>query len=286
MNKRVVWFALVLMACGTCSQADTAVGYSNAFSIDNAAGDTRPKPPGATAISPYSPITHQLRGQLHAHSAPDKWYIGDPISDNEFAQKYKDFGYDFVALTNHHTVQGKPPISPEALDPPWSGWVPCCTELTYGGEARDGHLLCIGLSPGTGVDDIAFDGRSGSQPRDVVYNMTQRILKVHNKGGLALIAHPDSNCLGFDYRVTLDELDQICRSAMPDAVSIHHVTSMSEGTWEKLLHLLGTPVWGYAEDDYHPDVLSESWIGSTWVSVPANEGTPWSSTGGIRRSHR
>ncbi|MBI2843919.1 MAG: hypothetical protein HYX78_11010, partial [Armatimonadetes bacterium] len=270
----------------TLGGGDSSTGFSGIFSICNTCGDTRARPPAAIARSPYTDNPHQLRGQFHAHSVPDKLWAGPVLNDNDFANKYRNLGYDFLALTNHwpDAIVTRP-ISPVSLNPVWDGWVPCSVELTYGTNGvRDGHLISIDMKQGTTTTDIEYP-RTGESPRDVAYNMTTRIQRVHNQGGMAFIAHPDANGImlryfptGHDYSITTDELVQICRNSKPEGISIYQVMSPNaEAKWDRVLQTCGFPVWGCSEDDWHPDAYYAPLLGSTWIGVPGNPGTPWSS---------
>ena len=276
MKRFVVWFALIALICAGAVSASTYVGYSGPFPIDNTKGDTRLAPAAAFAWSPYVENAHQLRGQFHAHSYPDRRWLGKPVSDNDFEASYISLGYDFVAETNHHNSTPRP-ISPVSFTPSWNGWVPSSTELTYGDGVRDGHLISVAMNPGTAIDDIAYDSGSGGAPRDVVQNMSERIRRVQADGGLAFIAHPDAHVPGFgDFHITQEELLQICRRNKPNGISIYQILSPNaESKWDWVLQRYGDQVWAYCEDDYHPDALSKWWLGSTWIGVPGNSGTPW-----------
>lgn len=266
--KKLTWVVIALWICAwaTPSPAEPGEGISNTFGINNTVGATRPTPPSATACSPYTENAYQLRGQVHAHSRPDKSYIGDDLTDNEFAGLYSGIGYDFLAQTNHQS------ISEGGLNPAWAGWVPRSVEMTYGPSPRDGHLIVLGTAAGTTVNQLHWD--SGSIPQ----KMAERIRRAHECQALAFIAHPS----GPAYGITANELNEICREHRPDAVSIYQAVSNAESKWDELLVKYGQPIWGYSEDDFHPDVLSSAWQGSTWVQVPGNHGSTWSGSGGIK----
>lgn len=278
MTKRAIWFAIILLACGPAAFGGQGSGISNTFGIDNTVRDTQARPSHVTARSPYTLDAPQRRGQLHSHRISD--FSSDSISSDSLALLYVSHGYDFLAQTEHHFKLNNGAISPGSVLGGWAGWVPRSVELTYGSRgARDGHVLALGLAPDTATGDLLYDNGGGN----VADNLSKRIRNVMIHGGLAFVAHPDSRGHGVlpDYYVTVDELRAICCEAKPDAISMYHFTSNSEAKIDALLETYGQPVWSYAEDDYHPDRLSEGLVASTWISVPCNT-VSWDAPGGIR----
>jgi len=243
------------------------VGVSNLFPIDNTVVPGT-NPAGGT--SPYSSGTTLLRGQLHCHSLPDEWaiydYSGSGIGPT--VDKYQARGYDFLAITDHNRM------SPESVG--WQGWAPNSCEITHGGpgtDVPDGHILAVGTSGGTSFADIDY-GSTWPYRAD---GMVVRIGRTHARGGLAFVAHPNARLLGTVpvYNVPVKTLADVIRRANPEAIAIHSVGSNAYSHWTQVMDTLGRPVWGYVEDDYHPDRLSRDNLARTWVAVPGTPGEWW-----------
>lgn len=267
MIKRAIWFAIVLLAFSPAAFADAVSGVSNTFAIDN----TKSPPPLVTSEgkSPYGDGIVLLKGQLHSHSYPDKWYLwdGSDMGPASTMSKYRSLGYDFVAVTDHNIV------SPESEG--WQGWSPNSVEITHG--INDTHVIAVGNDPGStmGMLDYPTTGHIAS-------DTVERITRVHNHGGLAFVAHPDSA----PYNIGVDDLKAVVNGSGPNGIGVWTPATCevagaqvlahdSQTTWDKLVYALGRPVWGYVEDDYHPDRLSNWKNGRTWVAVPGSPGEWW-----------
>ena len=245
-----VVLSVILMIWAVPLCAATGVGYSNSFGIDNTLGGLPPIP--SWYKSPYTgPGSVLLRGQLHAHALSDRVPytnipLGPDISESALAQLYRDRGYSFVACTNHNLVSG------ESIG--WQGWAPNSCEITK--PCGDGHVISVGNSGGTTFGHLDSGSMSG------------RVNNTHARSGLAFIAHPDALCYG----LSVSSLAGIINNSGPEGIAIHSVGSNAETKWAEVMNRLGRPVWGYVEDDYHPDILSRDNLARTWVAVPGEPG--------------
>jgi len=267
MTKRAIWFAITLLAFGPAAFGGAVSGVSNTFAIDN----TKVPPPLVTSTgqSPYGDGIVLLKGQLHSHSYPDKWYLWDGTDMGPLStmNKYYSLGYDFVAVTDHNIV------SPDSLG--WQGWAPNSVEITHG--INDTHVIAVGNDQGSTMDMLDYP-TTGHIASDTV----QRVTRVHDRGGLAYVAHPDS----WPYNIGVYDLLTVVNGSGPNGIGIWtpamgEVAGAqvgahdSQNMWDKLVYALGRPVWGYVEDDYHPDTLSNWKKGRTWVAVPGSPGEWW-----------
>ncbi|MCX6027662.1 MAG: Ig-like domain-containing protein, partial [Chloroflexi bacterium] len=230
-----------------------ASGASGTFPIDNTKGGLPAIP--AYCGSPYSDGTVLLRGQLHCHSYPDNPLVYDGSGQGpEFTlYKYMLRGYDFLAVTDHDI------LSPGSMD--WPGWAPRSVEITH----MDSHVVAVGTSA-TELSQLDF-----TDAEDKAFATAMRITQTHNRSGLAFIAHPDSR----PYAFSAKELYDAVRTARPDGIGIWTPGNDSQRSWDKLVYALGKPVWGYVEDDYHPDTLSNHKAGLSWLGVPGSQGESW-----------
>jgi hypothetical protein len=257
------------VSAGFCGAGmGVGVGYSRLFSIDTTAGE--PPPVAATATSPYTGSgTTLLRGQLHCHSIPDDWAFYDYLGTGaaSVVDKYQAMGYDFLALTDHNQV------SPESVG--WPGWAPNSVEITHGGlDLPDGHVLAVGTSEGTTIGDIDYESTWPFTADGIIV----RVSKIHARGGLAFVAHPDSR----PYDISLAALVSIVEQSSPQGIGVHtpglylgSAGTDAQGKWNRLLYAVGHPVFGYVEDDYHPDWFSDWKLGSTWLAVLGSSGEWW-----------
>ncbi len=260
----VLWIILGLAVCIGPLAADTADGFSNVFGIDNTKGSTRIAPSSSWPGSPYDNAApwDLLRGQLHCHKRSDlplnsPVWMHPAVGEAELAQRYRNAGFDFVAVTEHNEVSG------ESIG--WEGWAPHSDELTF----NEGHILVAGSNANTSGQ---LD--SGSFSQDKVGRLVQRInTATQLYSGLAFIAHPDS----VPYSISPNEICSIYNRSWPDGLAIYNSSwpgKNSEGTWDEVMSTSRWPVRGFAEEDYHPYMGGVHKIGSAWVAVP-NTSTWW-----------
>ena len=272
MNKvLIILAAIFVLALSAPLGADTGVGYSNTFSIDNTAGDTGQKPPAAWADSPYEDgfSGGLLRGQLHCHSIQDiDHLIQYTMPYTALAQDYADAGFDFIALTNHYTV---------SVDLPDAAllWIPGSMELTpdpvagvaYGCPSTIvnlPHVLAIGTDSGTNADMWSNHGYWPS----VVHSVQSRSDNIHSRQGLSLIAHPDDSSWNHNFAVSRNDLALLYSMDAVDGIAVYNSGGdghYADAKWDAVLRA-GYKVWGFAEEDYHPKQNFQ--MGKAWVAVP------------------
>ncbi|MEI6916634.1 MAG: hypothetical protein WCL39_15975, partial [Armatimonadota bacterium] len=231
-----------------------------------------------------------LRGQVHCHTEAEDGLgitVSRPISVDDLVRKYRDEnGYDFLAVSQHNVM------SPASVGG-WAGWAPNSVEITHGRFAlpveNDSHVLALGCTLAvdstpkelfTQIDSPTtysfglpvFIGTTvvNTQPVEAT---VLRINKVKAKSGLAYLAHPDS----WPYGLDRDEVLSIIRQSRPDAMGLFTPKTDSQSKWDKVNSELGNPVWGYVEDDYHPNLFSRSKLANTWLAVPGETGESWAS---------
>lgn len=137
--------------------------------------------PAVTLNSPYKNDGdyHEYLGEIHDHYIPDilPKSAGTPAKT---VQKYKDAGYDFVALTEHNSITPNPNVDGITF-------IENAEEDTQypGGN----HILA------TGIKD-AVNEKADNQAR---------VNQVENQGGFSSLAHPNS----FNYQWKLNNLLQL-----------------------------------------------------------------------------
>jgi hypothetical protein len=253
-KMRIAAFALMLVvAAALPAWSGTSTAYSGMFGVNNTAA------PGSTPASPwnpYGPSGSLVRGQLHCHRISGTSSYS--ITSSELANRYMALGYGFVAQTEHHFKPGG--ISPESIG--WAGWAPNSTEITYSGS----HVLGVGMSEGTTESMVQYPD-TGNKALDTAI----RVSRVHSRAGLAFVAHPDS----VPYALSWKDLLSVWRQSSPDGMGVYTPGNDSQGKWNQVIAAYGRPVWGYVEDDYHPDTLSSWKLGRTWMAVPGSTGEWW-----------
>ncbi|MCE5314677.1 MAG: hypothetical protein ABFD49_10420 [Armatimonadota bacterium] len=252
-------------------------------------------------VSPYSNDAGYvlLRGQLHCHT--ESVFFDRTIDVKTLAQKYKDRGFYFVALTDHNKCT-------VGSDDDWSGLVPVnnSEEITY----KISNLLALGM---TCTDPIKLVGKDDPEAsRDTIAGqLSGMISAVHERGGLVVVAHPDGVDRGehmFEWEITpgtrrdavglllqqwkngnTDASDyDFSKKKAPDAIAIYNAAWVVRGSGSTFMHYWdemlgkGYRIWGIAEDDFHAQsrkfgvgILSFT-AGSAWVAVPAEPEIPWS----------
>ena len=139
----------------------------------------------------------------------------------------------------------------------WQGLAPNSCEITK--PCGDGHVISVGNSQGTTFGNLDSGSMSG------------RVNNTHARSGLAFIAHPNAVCYG----LSANSLASIISNSSPEGIAIDSVGSNAETKWAEVMNRLGRPVWGYAEDDYHPNIGSRDNLARTWVAVPGEPGEWW-----------
>jgi hypothetical protein len=225
-----------------------------------------------------------LRGQLHCHSIQDINKVDQfAVSPTVLAQQYCDLGFDFAALTNHYEIS-------RSADSCSLTWAPRSIELTpdpfaHGLPHRwpnQPHVLAIGLDDGVGRRELWRGVRYFDRP---VNSIKQRVRNIHERHGLALVAHPDEKgWRGLAYNnfsVSVEQLMDLYLldpTYRPDGISVYNSGGCghnAEAKWDALLAKGGGKIkaWGFVEEDYHPHQGYA--MGKAWVAVPGSRGDTW-----------
>jgi len=243
-------------------------------------------PSPVRADSPYDNDApwNLLRGQLHCHSIQDiNMRAQVTVPPATFAQQYCACGFDFVALTNHYQIS-------QALDACSVTWAARSIELTPDPFAsglphrwpNQPHVLAIGMDEGVCCRELWRGVRYFDGP---VNSIKERARRIHERHGLALVAHPDEKgWRGLAYNnfsvsvKQLYDLYMLDAAYRPDGISVYNSGGCghsSEAKWDALLAKGGgkIKVWGFAEEDYHP--CQGFTMGKAWVAVPGAKGDSW-----------
>lgn len=195
---------------------------------------------GFEVESPYGCADcNQYLGQLHSHYIPDN----PVVSSSAFAveEKYKNAGYDFIALTEHNVLTPSPGVD---------GILHIQDSEENTQSYFKNHII------GVGIDNL------------VSINLTdqERINGFYNQNGYTILAHPNL----FIYRWKLANMlrlknynsIEIYNSAIgypsnftDSVLGINNYNYFSKSfaldDWDELL-TRGKKVWGTANDDYTP----------------------------------
>ncbi|MGW1211021.1 CehA/McbA family metallohydrolase [Streptomyces sp. NPDC002499] len=129
------------------------------------------------------------RGDCHLHS----WYSDGRRTPAEIAARARAAGLDFITSTDHNTPSSHAHWATEAGDD---------LLILLGEEVttRNGHVLALGIEPGTWVDwrYRARDGRWEGFAR-----------RIRDAGGLVVPAHPHASCIGCGWKFGFGEADAV-----------------------------------------------------------------------------
>lgn len=189
-------------------------------------------------VSPYR-LTGMSRylGQLHTHVEPEKELTNTNLFKNpptayNVEMRYKEAGYDFIALTEHNKI---------VADPGVAGILHIANAEEITQEAGGNHILALGINSVIGIE--------GSDQ--------ERVDAVTAQDGLPILAHPNAT----QYNWSLEQLQQVSgynlieifNSTMDaiKALKVYIGSSYSIDKWDKLLSA-GKIIYGTADDDYTP----------------------------------
>ncbi|MGI6543078.1 MAG: CehA/McbA family metallohydrolase [Limnochordia bacterium] len=185
-----------------------------------------------------------LRGNLHTHTKESD----GRVEVAEAINKYKEAGYDFLAVTDHRkTVDTTDFTTPGFLTIP-------SIELN-GRDPQSNfiyHVVGIGVTP--------FE----QEDREWIGLCQEMIDKVRAGGGVAILAHPYWS--GNDVN-DLMNLRDVCAMEVYNATCMRHGKERGEVYWDSLLER-GKMIWGVAVDDTHHYDID---VAAGWVMVKAAE---------------
>ena len=266
-------------------------GKSDVFVRDSGATGTSPPPgsgpgytpPGGAGCDIRNPydgysVVRRAKGQLHSHYFNDTPYVHGfgSCTPAALVALYGLFGYDFLCITEHYHCT-------TATTWPGAFSLNYCEEVTVDGK----HVLALGIdqsgcgapSSGPGGDEGRYfpwdwhakdNGLCEVEQYDCS-TLEKRIHKVHDWGGMAVIAHP---------RLSGISSGEILGS-YPDAVSVYNAATFSGAldTWDAALTSgSNVPTSGYrmplfaiTEDDFTP-VVGAQGFARTWVMAELDTG--------------
>ena len=194
---------------------------------------------------PFAAPGHWYKGNLHTHTTQSDGVL-DP---EEVVSRYRAAGYDFLALTDHHTVTRVAGAS-DAADSDFLLLLGTEMDGDRGEVAESVHVLAFGLS----------------EPAEVPLgpSVPAAIAWAKEHGGEALIAHPywsgltASDMLRWDGHLGVEIFNTGCHYEIAKGCSTVH--------WDDLLGQ-GRRLWGFAVDDshhhrseHHPTDTAQAWV--------------------------
>ena len=184
--------------------------------------------------NPYSDLEGGawLRGNLHNHPRPKD-------QPDQLAQRYAQFGYGFLALTEHDQTY----LPDDTRDWNHSGLV-----LIAGNEvsANGQHILHVGA-------------QRHIEPHA---DRQQVIDEIAEDGGFAIINHPNQGKdFGADKLELMRKLQGYLGLEIYNAAGMHSPgNALATDKWDTLLSE-GRRLWGFASDDYHkPSDAGRAWL--------------------------
>ena len=186
------------------------------------------------------------RGNLHMHSTNSD----GAKSPADAVAWYRDAGYDFVALSDHHVVSDT-----TAFAQP--GFVTIPGVEMHGPDPYTGeryHILATGVS--------GFERSSES------WGPQEAIDRVNAGGGIAVMAHP--YWLGQSANDMLEIEGFVGMEVFNSVTDVTRAKGFSGVTWDEYLLQAGL-TWGFATDDSH---WKHGAQGRGWVMVRTEDFTP------------
>nr|MDD6335773.1 CehA/McbA family metallohydrolase [bacterium] len=206
-----------------------------------------------------------LKGALHTHSTRSD----GPLSLEDTAQRYRQMGYDFMAVTDHRKF--------------WRGQGVQGITLLPGLEAdgdisrrpqRCHHMVAIGLPHNQMQADEAFLSRELPD----IQAAQDMLSALKNRGNLVALAHPKwSRVLDSDY-LPLEGLWAV--EVYNSGCHLENDTGYATEAWDKLL-AQGKRIFAIATDDAH----QLAHMGKAWVMVHAVANTPEAIVYALQNGH-
>ncbi len=202
--------------------------------------------------NPFAAPGRWYKGQLHTHTTRSDGALDPP----EVIARYRQAGYDFVALTDHSKVT--------TLDAPSEKGFLLLLGTEMDGDrgelAESVHVVAFGLEGEVGAGSKPAPPKQPSVPEGIAW------AKEH--GGEALIAHPYwsglvvSDLLRWEGHLGVEVFNTGCHYEIAKGYSSLH--------WDELLDR-GRRLWGFAVDDSHHHVSPHHPLDTAraWVMVKA-----------------
>ena len=188
-----------------------------------------------TIFSPHRNYSYHYKGQIHCHS--NRSVDAPEASPETLVQRYRDAGYEFVAISDHTYPVRAPDIYGDPLVP---GVVYVPSEENSGSA----HLLIVGMPPDT----------IGPNHNELLQN---RITEATSRGTITVIAHPfareNINASGPQILPKLRDYTgievfnanvQIVEQNPGDNSTLNYWLKHNRDSAQRI-------IWGFATDDYH-----------------------------------
>lgn len=192
------------------------------------------------------------KGNLHTHTTRSD----GRLSPEEVAKRYKDRGYDFIALTDHHIYTDMPELESDnflVLPGAELGVTKKKKDASRGNDAHGltYHLVIIKhdyVTKNCVPHDYKEEYNLDFDSMDVK-DAAKKIYRYYiDRGNFVVLAHPewsrayDSDCEGFEDIIATEVFNSHCDKSRYDGLAEHQ--------WDYCLRR-GYPMWGLATDDCH-----------------------------------
>jgi hypothetical protein len=192
------------------------------------------------SYNPYSGGGTWYKGETHAHSTRSD----GELSPTGLAARYDGLGFDFVAITDHHTV----------------------TKLKGNG------ILVLGQESGKGGSEVGeqysqhMTALSISSSISEGLSMQGKIDRINAQGGLVVFNHPTTMFYSYDLN-DLRSLQNYTALEIYNGYNDGILAGNPVGLWDDILST-GKRVWGVAGDDAH----TQDDCGKGWIEVRVSGG--------------
>ena len=181
-----------------------------------------------------------LKGGLHCHTTRSD----GQCTPEETEQLHIDNGYDFLALTDHHTYNYKNYLPDSDLL-----IIPGMEHADYfdcDHGVRHYHTVCIG--PDNATNGFAQDERTEAREVTGQEDFQRSLDHLHSKNNLSFYCHPEWSCTPARY---FDRLKgQFGMEIWNSGCAIEMEKDTNAAYWDELLGM-GIRLWGIATDDGH-----------------------------------
>ncbi|MFO0613110.1 MAG: hypothetical protein U0414_11000 [Polyangiaceae bacterium] len=260
--------ALALLECRSIPPRAGARSDASALPSASAAAPApvTTEPPPRARFARELDATSFKKGNVHTHSN-----VSDGDSSPETVVRwYRDHGYDFLAMTEHHVL-----LDPKLLAPLETDTFKLVSgeEITMTGAGKQVHVngLCI---------RAAIQGGTYATPRDA---LDHAIAAVAAQDGVSIINHPN-----FEWALEVDDVRRSEGATLLEVASGHPFVNTAgacdpgspcrpshEALWDAALSA-GRDFGPVAVDDAHkfkpPRQSLEARAGRAWIQVFSSEG--------------
>ena len=209
--------------------------------------------------NPFAVEGRWFKGNLHTHSTNSD----GALSPRELIRRYRDSGYDFLAITDHNKLTEVDDPGDEILLIPGE-------EINVGKSevGTDFHLVLLGIK-----EHIS----DRSSPQTVID-------RAKAQGGEVILCHPYwsqlsiNDMLSIEGYIGVEVFNSTCHFSIGKGLSQIH--------WDDLL-VRGKHVWGFAVDDAHHHTSDHrpTDVCNAWISVKSSELTLDSIMNAIRSGY-